>query len=98
MAVKICIGYHDRMGSKQLLCLQQLGAFAAFGPGFQFAGRDPVFSPTFSAAHFIGFFRAGFLIRGRQRLMAFAAFGSCTHSIGRNSIGRAAAGASSSSS
>jgi hypothetical protein len=46
------------------------------------------------AAHFIGFFPAGFIVRGRQRLMAFTALGSRSDLIGRNSIGSAAGGAS----
>ena len=94
MAVKICIGYHDRLGSKQLLCLQQLGAFAALGPGFHYAGRDPVFSPPLMASHFIGYFPDGMITWGLQLFMAFTALGRHTDSIVRNPVGRTATGAS----
>ena len=94
MAVKICVGYHYRLGSKQFLCLQLLAALAALGAGFQFAGRNSIFSPTLIATHFIGFIPVGIFIRGRQRFMAFTALGRHTDSIGWNPVGRTATGAS----
>jgi hypothetical protein len=74
--------------------LQLLTALAALGAGFQLAGRDPVFSPTLLTTHFIGFFPIGMIARGRQRFMASAALGRHTDSLGRNSVGRTATGAS----
>ena len=90
MAVKVCVGYHDRLGGKQLLCFQYRFAFAAFGSGVELACRNFILGTALGAAHFECFSRRSFLSVRWQEGMAFAAFGGNTDFFSRYPVGRPA--------
>jgi hypothetical protein len=65
-------------------------AFAAFGAGINFAGRDSIFGPTFRASQFKRFGRSSFFLLFRQQAMAFAAFGGHAGFFDRYAVGSSA--------